>query len=78
MKNQSVLKPLSNLPAGNAGVLRDVNSGEALKARLSSMGLFPGSLVSVCQNDQYGPLVLRVQGGKIMLGRGMADKILVT
>ena len=41
------------------------------------MGLRPGVAVTVVHNRGRGPFLVAVQGTRIMLGRGMADKVLV-
>jgi len=46
-------------------------------ARLYQMGLYPGSIVEVINNQGIGPITIRALGILLALGRGMADKILV-
>ncbi len=53
-----------------------VDCGHALRAQLCAMGLRPGARVEVVSvND--GPVILSIMGGRLMLGRGMANKVLV-
>ena len=52
-----------------------VETGHALKARLTAMGLIPGIGIEVLQNSPHGPFVIAVKGSRIMLGRGIASKI---
>ena len=54
-----------------------VHSGVGLKGRLAAMGLVPGVEIEVVRNRFRGPFVLEVKGSRMMLGRGMAHKILV-
>ncbi len=44
--------------------------------RLYEMGLTPGAVVEV-EGNSGGPVVIRVRGVSIVVGRGMAAKILV-
>ena len=46
-------------------------------ARLYQMGLYPGSIVEVLNNQGIGPVTIRAIGVMFALGRGMSDKILV-
>jgi ferrous iron transport protein A len=69
--------PLSVVAAGRSVVLRRVNAGRGLTSRLAAMGFFPGLEVHVHRNDRNGPVVLGVAGSRVMLGRGMAEKIYV-
>jgi ferrous iron transport protein A len=55
----------------------NINAGHALQARLASMGLVPGVEFEVLANHNHGPLILALEGSRIMLGRGMAAKIMV-
>ena len=54
-----------------------IDAGQALKARLAAMGLFPGVEFTVINNGHPGPLVVDFKGSRIVLGRGMAGKIFV-
>ena len=54
-----------------------IESGAALKARLAAMGLLPGVEIEVMGRPTRGPLIVSVMGGRLMLGRGMAEKIAV-
>jgi Fe2+ transport system protein FeoA len=55
--------------------IRAVEAGRGLAARLSAMGLIRGTELEVIRNDQHGPVVVAVNGGRVVLGRGMANKI---
>jgi len=46
------------------------------RAKLATLGLTPGSTMTVCLN-MGGPLVVEARGSRLSLGRGMASKILV-
>ncbi len=51
---------------------------EAMLAYLGSMGMFPGTKVSVCEVAPFkGPLMVEVNGSTYALGREVADQILV-
>jgi len=46
-------------------------------ARLREMGFYEGQQITVVQNRGKGPLVVKLQDGKMVLGRGLAMKILI-
>lgn len=70
-------RPLSTVRAGSAVVLRRIRAGQDLEARLLALGFVPGATVAVCRNAAHGPLLVEVKGSRVMLGRGMAEKIAV-
>ncbi len=71
------LRPLSTVRAGETVRLTEINAGRGLNSRLASMGLLPNVQVTVVRNGHPGPLVISVKNSKMVLGRGMADKIMV-
>jgi Fe2+ transport system protein FeoA len=70
-------KPLSAVEAGKKVYIVAVDSGQGLKGRLAAMGLVPGVPVDVILNAPRGPFIVAVKGSRVMLGRGMAGKIIV-
>jgi len=72
------LKPLSSVEAGQTVRLAAIHAGRGLRSRLVAMGLGPNVQITVVNNRHPGPFVISVRGAKMMLGRGMADKIMVT
>ncbi len=67
---------LALVPPGGRCRLRGVNAGQGLSLRLVAMGLLPGSEVKVLDN-LGGPVRLDVDGSRLTLGRGAAEKVLV-
>ena len=76
MKNEQSV-PLSTVKAGQKVKLISINAGQGLKNKLAVMGLLPNIEILVVNNSHPGPFIISVKGSKIMLGRGMAHKILV-
>ena len=74
---QNQPRPLSIVPAGEKVRLVSINAGQGLNSRLASMGLSPNVEITVVNNSHPGPFVISVRGSKMMLGRGMAHKIMV-
>lgn len=71
------LTPLSSIKAGQKVRIVLIDAGRGLNSRLASMGLLPNTQVTVLRNGSPGPLVVSVRDSKMVLGRGMADKIMV-
>jgi len=62
---------------GETVKLNKVNAGQGLKSRLASMGLLPNVEITVVRSGHPGPFVISVKDSKMMLGRGVANKIMV-
>ncbi len=69
--------PLSQVNEGTRAVLKSIDGGRQLRGRLAALGLLPGAELEVVQNSGRGPFVLAVRGSRIVIGRGMASRILV-
>jgi Fe2+ transport system protein FeoA len=72
------MKYLSEISSGKiVGILR-IEGGMELRARLAAMGINVGQRLTIISNGYPGPFVLRVKDSKMVLGRGMANKIIVS
>ena len=74
---QKRLRPLSMVKDGEKVKLARIDAGRGLNSRLASMGLVPNVEITVVSNRQRGPFMISVKNSKMMLGRGMANKIMV-
>lgn len=68
---------LSDIEAGRKVYIVAVGAGHGIQGRLASMGLVPGVQVDVVLNSSRGPFIIAVKGSRIILGHGMAGKIIV-
>lgn len=68
---------LSAVKPGETVLVKNIVAGKGLRRRLLAMGIIPGQQVRVLLNDRSGPVVVSVKGVRVMLGRGMAGKIMV-
>ena len=75
---QAPMFPLALAADGRQVQIRRVLGGHGLQRRLLAMGLAPGAQIRVVRNDHGGPLVIGVMDSRFMLGRGMAQHILVS
>jgi len=69
--------PLSMVESGKNVRLVSLQAGRGLAQRLAEMGFIPGVEIHVVNNGITGPVVVLVKGSRLVLGRGMAYKILV-
>jgi Fe2+ transport system protein FeoA len=55
-----------------------VNAGHRAKTRLANLGIVPGSIITKRRSAPFrGPLELSVKGSSIVIGRGLAEKVIV-
>ncbi len=70
--------PLSMAKEKELFKIEKILGGNNLRQRLSAMGLYEGNTVKVYSNGSTGPIIVVVANSKIAIGRGMAQKIMVT
>ncbi|WP_207682381.1 FeoA family protein [Desulfonema magnum] len=63
---------LTGVSAGKQVRVFAIDGGHKLRSRLAGMGLIPGAKLKVIKSD---PLIIVVNGVRMVLGRGMACKI---
>ena len=72
-----MLKRLTELKSGEAGIVRELQGGRRLAARLAGLGLTPGALVAIVHNYGRGPLTVAVLHTRVALGIGQASRVVV-
>lgn len=82
--------PLTHLRNGESGVIISINASAShhhrrrrrkwgFQKRLEDMGLTPGTRITMVKSAPFhGPIELRVRGSRLAIGRGMAERILVS
>jgi len=68
---------LTDLNTGDEGTLIGIEGGRGIRSKLFNLGLTPGIKIKIVSKNGWGPIVLKVRDGKLAIGRGMAEKILV-
>ncbi|HHY09814.1 MAG TPA: ferrous iron transport protein A [Firmicutes bacterium] len=68
---------LTHLRPGEKGRVARIAAGAYATKRLYEMGFNSGASVQVVKND-LGPLVVLLSGNKIALGRGLAEKMVIS
>jgi len=69
--------PLMMLRPGDCGRIHGVRGGRCTCRRLTDMGLCPNAQVEVME-EGHGSLIVKVNGSRYALGRGMAARIMVS
>ena len=71
-------QPLSAVPAGRRARVVALAGGQGLRSRLLGMGLTVGSELRVLRGGTAGPTLVALGETRLAIGRGMADRILVS
>ncbi len=69
---------IARLATGESGIVKSYTGGRGMLGRCLSMGFTPGSLVKMLKNFGSGPVLVKVHDTEVALGRGIAEKIVVT
>jgi Fur family ferric uptake transcriptional regulator len=77
IKERSRRLPLNMAKAGERLLIREISGGSASRLRLMTMGLRPGDRLEVITNNGQGQLAISVDMRRYVLGRGLAQKIIV-
>ncbi|MCL0037332.1 ferrous iron transport protein A [Dehalococcoidia bacterium] len=70
--------PLAMARPGEMVTVAGVRAGLELQRRLADMGLTPGVQIRVMNGQGPGPVLIDLKGSRVALGRGVAQKIMVT
>ncbi len=71
------MMPLSFLKTGQNGVVKNIVGGNGVWQKLSRMGFARGVTVRMVKNDGFGPLIIALGEGRLVLGQGMAQKVMI-
>jgi len=80
MKNYSkkgVSMSLVHIETGTKVLVENLSAGQRFRHRMAGLGIFPGALIQVLKKEGRGPLLIQIGGSRLMLGRRMAEKIIV-
>jgi len=77
LKNRIQVMPLVMAKPGERLVIKDITGGSGAKMRLLSMGLRLKDEIEIVTNPRQGQLVVAVGFKRFVLGRGLAQKIMV-
>jgi len=71
------MMPLTLASVGEEVRLVDIRGGQELRKRLADLGFNMGMTLRIVQKDVDGPMILAVKDSRMVLGRGMAQKVMV-
>jgi Fur family ferric uptake transcriptional regulator len=77
LQDRIQLMPLAVAKPGERLVIRETRGGTGAKMRLLTMGLRKGDRIEVITNNGYGQLAIAADLKRYVLGRGLAEKIMV-
>jgi len=77
LKERIEIIPLTQAKPGELLVIREINGGTGVKMRLLTMGLRRDDRIEVITNNGQGQLAISADLKRYVLGRGMAEKIMV-
>ncbi|ROR01832.1 FeoA family protein [Desulfosoma caldarium] len=69
--------PLSMAPSGTRLLVRRIEGGRKLCARMAALGIYPGAELEVLCAGCDRPCLVKVHGSTLSLGAGVSSKILV-
>lgn len=72
----SLRRTLAGVASGETAFVVAVDAGFKARTRLESMGIIPGIEVDVLNNGS-GPMIVSVGEGRLIVERGVAEKVLV-
>jgi len=73
-----LIKCLTECEMGESVVVLRVNAGFKAKKRLAELGVVPGSEIVKSKSAPWkGPIEILVKGSSLVIGRGLASKIVV-
>jgi len=75
MKRDDHVVPLGTLRPGETGTIAGLSGGRAFVARCLAMGCTPGTPVTMERNAGRGPIIVKVRGTRLALGRGESMRL---
>ena len=78
MHNENEKPVLTDLEDGQSGIIVSVLGGRVLTKRLADLGMTAGTEIKVIRRTLFsGPVQVEVSGSRLVLGKGLASKIMV-
>jgi Fe2+ transport system protein FeoA len=69
---------LTDLEEGQTGIILEIAGGKHSSKRLADLGLAPGVEITITTTSFFsGPIQICVCGSKLVIGRGLASRILI-
>lgn len=68
--------PLNIIGVGKSAEIDNLTGSENMCKKLMEMGMNKGAVIQIVKNDA-GSLIIRIGESRLVLGRGMAQKVMV-
>jgi len=68
------MKPLTQIKKGKDVTIKSIGGGRRFQNKLKSMGIVIGKTLEI-KKDGPGPLLIKIDNTRLMLGQGEANKI---
>jgi len=78
LAERTPLMPLAMAKSGEKVIIKEIMGGGSARGRLASMGLRPEDPLEIINNNGQGRLIVGHGTTRLALGRGMAQKVLVS
>jgi Fur family ferric uptake transcriptional regulator len=78
LKQRMAVIPLLAAKQGEKLIIKDITGGAGARMRLIALGLRRGDEIDVVTNHNQGRVVIAVDNKRLVIGQGLAQKILVT
>ncbi len=75
--NDAAVYALSDIPTGTTVTVVRLDGGEGFRDKVISLGVIPGKTMVVQSYSKRGPIIARLEGSRIAIGRELAGRILV-
>jgi Fe2+ transport system protein FeoA len=78
MINKKNIMSLTDIKDGQIGIIVSILGGKKASKRLADLGLTTGTEIILLRRTFFsGPVQIEVSGSKLVIGRGLASKIMV-
>lgn len=78
LESTTLKKCLTECEKGEEVIVLNVNAGLKAKRRLANLGILPGAKIKKKKDAPFrGPIEVVVKGSSLVIGRGLASKIIV-
>lgn len=68
---------LTDSYSGSVVRIEKISGGDKLRDKLLSMGVLPGKEIEILSKRKNGPVIVKINDTRIVIGHGMASKILI-
>ena len=77
-KSRRGVLSISDMSVGEEGTIISISAYQKSARRLEDMGLTPGASIKIKRTAPFsGPVEISIRGSSLVLGNGMASKVLV-